>query len=70
MRPSEIPPSPQSSYPTLVGSIGMRADKIGMHQGGWSQPSLRCVWSVFANVLNIEAGEVHVFNRASSVLDS
>ena len=54
-----------SAYHALKSDI--RAGKIRMHQDGWTQPSLRCAWSVFANVLKTEAGELHVFNRAFSL---
>jgi len=54
-----------SAYHALKSDI--RAGKIRMQPEGWNQPSLRCAWSVFANVLKTEAGELHVFNRAFSL---
>ena len=54
-----------SAYHALKSDI--RAGKIRMHQDGWTQPSLRCAWSVFANVLKAEAGDSHVFNRVFSL---
>ena len=57
-----------SAYHALKSDI--RAGKIRMHQDGWTQPSLRCAWSVFANVLKTEAGDLHVFDRVCSSLNS
>ena len=54
-----------SAYHLLKAKV--RNGSIHMHEGSWTQPLLRQSWSVFANALCAEAGELRIPHRAFSL---
>ena len=57
----KVPSCLFTAYHALKGDI--RSGKITMHSSGW----LNASWSVFANAIKAEAGELQLATRAFSV---